>query len=288
MQVKNNLYPYPLLASFKDDYVDSQFDVNYSVKNEFGKFVLKVGFSLTDGYIQSLIDSGVLTYLVHVECPITAYRRTFTTKDSTLTIPINGDEVRNNIQVASFITANSNVKNFASPNFNSLYERYSFDFKKGEIIAASNHQDIEIVSEYTDYQSVPSIITVVSAKIRIMDVDTDGSKIVIRLPEKIFKLYNTLAKTQYQSTIISAIILPALVEVLNEISYLGEEREFYEENRSWYKVIKKVLEKSGYSIDDIGEKRSALEFAQMILQNPINKGLEEITSEIEREETDEA
>ncbi|WP_062532823.1 hypothetical protein [Jeotgalibaca dankookensis] len=288
MQVKNNLYPYPLLASFKDDYVDSQFDVNYSVKNEFTKFVLKVEFSLTEGYIQSLIDSGDLTYLVHVECPITAYRKAFTTKESTLTIPINGNEVRNTIQVASFITANSNVKNFASPNFNSLYEGYSFDFKKGEIIAASNHQNIEIVSEYIDYQSVPSIITVVSAKLKIMDVVTDGSKIVIRLPEKIFNMYNTLAKTQYQSTIISAIILPALVEVLNEISYLGEEREFYEENRPWFQVIKKVLEKSGYSIDDIGEKYSALVFAQMILQNPVNKGLEEITSEIEREETDEA
>jgi len=289
MRVKNKLYPYPLLADYKTDYVDARFDVNYSVKSEFKQFLLNVDFSLTDEYIQSLIEENQLTYLVHVECPVTAYRKIFKTTERNVIIPINGNEVKNNVQVASFIVANAEIENFASPNFNPLYQDYSFNFKKGETIAASQHKNIEIISEYVDPQSVPSIITVVSSDIKVTDVDTDGSKIVILLPKELFNMYNTLANTQYQSTIVSAVILPALVEVLNSISLLDDEgREFHEENKLWFRVIENVLQESGFEIDDIGTKHTALFFAQNILQDPTAKGLKEIKSEIEREEIDEA
>lgn len=288
MKVKNKLYPYPLLADYKNDYVGSKFDVNYSAKNEFNQFVLNVDFLLTDEYIQSLINTGRLTYLVHVECSVTAYRKIFTTTERSMTIPVKGDEVRNTLQVASFIVATSGIENYSNPNFNQIYQEYSFNFKKGDTIAGSQHKNIEIVSEYVDPQSVPSVITVVSSDVKVMEVDTDGSKIIIRLPKELFSLYNDLANTQYQSTIISIVILPALVEVLSRISDLEDEsREEYLENKPWFRVIENVLKDSGFEIDDIGEKHTPLVFAQMILQTPAIEGLKEIKREIEREEADE-
>src|SRR4051812_31745550 len=84
----NTSYPYPVLYSENDDYIDSSFDVESYINEEFGELKISTKFNLNNEGIKGLINDGVGSYLIHVECPQTSYRKAFVSVEDFLEINI--------------------------------------------------------------------------------------------------------------------------------------------------------------------------------------------------------
>ena len=75
MEIKNRLFPYPVLCEENDDYVLGFFDVKYNVTEEFNHFVIDFDIVLDDNdELQWLIREGKAEYVIHIECPTTSFR----------------------------------------------------------------------------------------------------------------------------------------------------------------------------------------------------------------------
>jgi hypothetical protein len=74
MEIRNRLFPYPVLAFYNDDYINSLFDV--SVSTEIGKQVIKFAFdvNLENDLLYNLIENDDADFAIHIECPSTSFR----------------------------------------------------------------------------------------------------------------------------------------------------------------------------------------------------------------------
>ena len=68
MEISNKLFPYPVLASFNDDYIDSNFDVTIKVKSSTRNYVtFEVLVLLENDHILNLIESDLAEADLYLE-----------------------------------------------------------------------------------------------------------------------------------------------------------------------------------------------------------------------------
>ena len=75
MEIRNRLFPYPVLCMENDDYIGSTFDVQFSQTEELKDIVLQFEVELDNDELLDLIRQGKADYLVHIECSNTSFRK---------------------------------------------------------------------------------------------------------------------------------------------------------------------------------------------------------------------
>ena len=89
MRIKNRLSPYPILDNFGDDYVDSSFNVEYEVNSQFTEIYGKLIFEINNDEIKQLIVEHKAVYTVHIESPVTCFRRVLSSDDTEIEFRVN-------------------------------------------------------------------------------------------------------------------------------------------------------------------------------------------------------
>ena len=85
-----------------------------------------------------------------------------------------------------------------------------------------------------------------------------------------------------QEVILTMVILPALTQLLN---YIVINNSSDNDGQKWYKVIERKIKSLDMDISDLMRQDiSALELAQRILDNPLERSFEEIRGVIESED----
>lgn len=76
MNLKADLFPYPVLTPELDDYLDNNsFDAQINVNPEsFGVISVSADFKLDNQSLKELVDSGNACYALHVEGVASSYR----------------------------------------------------------------------------------------------------------------------------------------------------------------------------------------------------------------------
>lgn len=75
MEIKNRLFPYPVLCDNNDDYIESKFDVTVTKEEKLNDIILHFDIELDNTELLSLIREGKAEYVMHIECPYTSYRK---------------------------------------------------------------------------------------------------------------------------------------------------------------------------------------------------------------------
>lgn len=77
MNLKADLFPYPVLTPELDDYLDNNsFDAQINVNPEsFGVISVSADFKLDNQSLKELVDSGNACYALHVEGVASSYRK---------------------------------------------------------------------------------------------------------------------------------------------------------------------------------------------------------------------
>lgn len=282
----NYLYPYPVLNDFSEDYVSSTFSVNYHVKEKgFRTKIIVADFVLEDEVIERMIPENKASMILHLECPRTSYRKVFklAKEQNTIEIIVDDQKMKHKLEMTGIIVINREIKVYKNNNINPDYYGNNYEIKnldRGNIIAISLTQEIDIPTNDDDFERVSSIINVGLSKDEYMSVEMDGDIIIIKLPEKQYKQYCILSGTEYSSIVMTSTIFPSLIHVLDRMS---SKENPVDPELTWYQVVEKKLKTKEIMIEDINEAYSSVKLAQMILEDPLERALGKLQIKAEGE-----
>lgn len=270
MKLDNNLSSYPILGDGRRDYLDASFEVDCKVENQFEELVIKCEFNLNNvPELNKLIDEGLAAYCMHIECSKSSYRECITQVNTKFTKNIPSDLLYENVEISTFIISTNEIKNYHSNAFNPIYGDMNFDINNHQILAFGKNYIIDVPKDNEDLASSDSIIKYV----RLEDkndgiiVNMLDDNILVCANDKLYKDICQLGELEYKSTVLSMIIMPTMITVLNHIS-----DESYK-NYKWHKVITALLKQNNIDID---KDEDIMLIVQKIFKNPISSALKEL------------
>ena len=278
MQLRNKIYPYPVITEDGDYYRDSTFTSSVSQTIEGYDIKISISTSLNDEKIRSMIANGDLLYVHHFECPQTCYRRVIKTRDENIDILLKDSEVNGNVQICSFIVAARDIEKYTNDTFSQDYMGWKFNIDRGCIMAIGKQYDLRINKQRDDLANTSSIFSVVKNVDPLADsmtISLSQQKIVITLPEVTFSQYSSVQNyIDIQPVMHSMLIIPALIYTFYEIKNSGDQLYEFEDLR-WFRGLRKACEAIGVTISEDSIKTlDAIKTSQLLLNNPITKAVE--------------
>lgn len=278
MDIRYKLYPYPVLSSFSDDYIDCSFISDIKVVRDIRDIVIKMNVLMDNAELQNLIDSNKAEYLFHIECSQTSYRSVLKTCDTENIKRIAESKLNGKVSICSFIVAKENIPNYTNSEFNEDYGNMVFNISKGSILGIGGQTNIDITKEMDEMSKIPSIFSILRRDINDnegMQIDINGDKIKIWLSNEDFYNYKNICNMPlYLPVLHSMIILPTLLYAFEILKQNGTDE--YESYR-WYKSIDKTLKKSELSLDnECLENIPTYQLSQKLLDLPIKRALSSI------------
>ena len=148
MEIRNRLFPYPVICDETDDYSGATFEVSTKVKETLNTIRVTTYFSINDSAIVDLIRGGYAEYALHLECTTTSFRKLLRSDVSEITYEIPKAGVNREVAVLALIIAKRKIENFFSGYLNEDYQGTSILFEKASILAYRNMAKIRIVKNY--------------------------------------------------------------------------------------------------------------------------------------------
>ena len=281
MDLRNRLYPYPVLSRHNDDYIMGDFDIDISHKTNRKEIVFNFETNLTDGYLKRFIDEECATYAVHIECSQTCYRKLISFKETSKIYSIPCDQINDRIQISPYILAKKNIKEYYNPNFNDIYDELYFDIAKGNILAIGTPVRVIVDKDYDSLKNIKSIFCIIpddrQSDAVLDNISTD--LIEIYVPSAQFAVYTKIGKMPYNIPIIhSTLAIPSLIKIFERLKSGESVWEEYED-RKWFRAIKEAFKKKGidFSRDGISNFDSP-GGAQILMDSSILKVFDNMKS----------
>lgn len=270
----NTNFPYPVLHPENDDYMDSNFESDLSIRPEFGVVKISTNFHLQNRGLDELVRNELAAFTVHIQCPLTSFRQLYETTEDYLEISIEKEKLRGRIFAHAFLVAKEPIENYRNDLLNAWYGDLEISYQKGSILAIGDSVESTMLEDHTDLMNLPAIISVrKSLDADVMDVEMLSNTIVISLPTYEYNQYAANALSRLKNSILTSIILPSLVQIFSSIKDNAGDYEEY----TWYQVLQKIFEASNYSLEEVGTERlSPLKAAQLVLRRPLKASFEEI------------
>lgn len=288
MEIKNRLFPYPVLCAENDDYENCEFDVNVKVKDELNDIVIDFDIKLEGAEeLQWQIRDGFAEYVIHIECSSTAFRTIVTASGNKKSFRISKSKVNNEITLLGMVVAKKDITVFKCKNLNEDYSDESVSFSKGAILAYRNLPKVFITKDYEELAGDNSFFTVVKRT----DGEQNGSepvvydlsdaKIKIIVNEYIYNEYIKYHDNMMMSPLTNTLlVMPAIVHMIDELRNNGSESY---KPLQWYQKISKSCKLKGkdFENDILDSEMTCMEIAQEMMQFPIGRAFECLSRVIE-------
>lgn len=277
MEIKNRLYPHPVLRENNDDYINSSFEMDLAYERDIKRLKLNINFKLNNKTLEKMLLDEKVQYVVHIECPKTSYRKIIATTEKSLSENLKDENILGKIQVTSFIVVKENILDYENESFNSDYFGMKFNLEKGTILAIGDSYKIDVDKEKESLGNVPSIFTIckkMTTDETGINIEYNMNKIRIDLNISDYERYTQLVSSsnQFIDIINCSLIFPTLIYVFEKLK--NEFDEIEENDYRWFKALKNIFEKYGYKFNqELFENETSLQLAQKILDFPFSKSL---------------
>lgn len=287
MQLKNRYYPYPILSSNSNDYIDSLFKTSVEQKIDGYNIRLKITTVLQNKQLEEMVDNGSIIIVHHIECGQTCFRKYFETSKYEEDIIITDTDVNGKIQLCTLLVVKNKIEQYENEKFSDELKGFKFNFDKGLIIGIANQYDIIIDKIKDDLAKTSSIISIVpngDEKDLEMKFELNNDKIIVLLPTNLYKKYvASSSNTALQPLMHSMIIVPILTAVLAEIKCTDESASF--KDKRWYTNLKKTCKSLDISLEENDlDDLDPFKVAQTLLNNPLHKSFEYLSMDGENYE----
>jgi hypothetical protein len=280
MQIKPRSYPHPVLTHFSDDIVNSIFMPVVEVKGNKNAYVFDAVFKTNNADLLQLIEQKKARYAVHIECTQTRYRNIFKSDTEKFSFEVPAGLLDGRVEVTSFILATKPMEKYRNGCFHPDYAKLTFRVRKGDTLAVGHDREFTAEKKSDPLRKVPSIFSIVPSDdddATGMDVDMGGDKVRITLSRANFDAYTSLKADQsLHSMLAAAVIVPALVAVIDEIRRAADESgtDGLAERR-WFMVVARRLREVGidpHNAESFVE--SSLRIAHELIGQPLSASLE--------------
>ena len=279
MEIKNRLFPYPVLCEDTDDYVEGSFSVTPTiVEQNVNDILIRFDIELDNPGLQALIDKGKAEFVIHIECKPTAFRTAIRTFSNIETYRIMNSRVNGEIELLGMIVSKERITKYVHDTLNDDYADIPLNSDKASILAYENMSPIEIAKNYEELAAKDSIFSVVK-EMRLdqneqkpiwFRLDSDRIKIIV--DEDVYASYiRYQGNSNMRPLIMSLLVMPALtymMEVLRNEGYEAFSSDY------WYVKLSKFYELHGKDfVQDIieNDEKMISEVVQEMLQLPIGK-----------------
>ena len=277
MEIRNRLFPYPVLCNETDDYQYNLFDTEVIVEERLHDIYITVKFKLDNLAILDLIRMGMAEYVLHLECSKTYFRKVIKTDINEISYSIPKERVNGEIAVLSMVVAKRKIVSFTSKDLNEDYDGESIRFDKASILAYQNLPKIQVFKNYEELAGNESLFAVVKVglpddeEVHPLSFDLNDDRIKIMVDAKTYACY--IHYQQKGSVAMSLLVLPAVIYMLDELR--GSPETF--SNKMWFVKIKQYYKSQGLDfIEDIVQGKNIVEAAQEMLKSPIGKAYREL------------
>ena len=138
MEIKNRLFPYPVLCEDTDDYTEGEFVVDTEVvSQDINTLELRFRMNLDNPGLKGLISQGRAEYVIHIECSNTAFRTVIHTFSEEEVYRISNSRVNGEVIFLRFIYTDMMF--------------FDFDFHRGKAITPEDFILKLIPSVFTEF-----------------------------------------------------------------------------------------------------------------------------------------
>lgn len=277
MEIRNRLFPYPVLCNETDDYQNNAFETEVKVEERLHDIHIKAKFKLDNLAILDLIRMGMAEYVLHLECSMTYFRKVIKTDINEISYSIPKERVNGEIAVLSMVVAKRRIVSFTSEDLNEDYDGESISFDKASILAYQNLPKIQVFKNYEELAGNESLFAVVKVglpddeEVHPLSFDLNDDRIKIMVDAKTYACY--IHYQQKGSVAMSLLVLPAVIYMLDELR--GSPESF--SSKMWFVKMKQYYKSQGLDfIEDIVQGKNIVEAAQEMLKSPIGKAYREL------------
>lgn len=288
MEIKNRLFPYPVLCVENDDYENCCFDITTKVKEDINDIVLDFDIKLENNEeLQWLIRDGYAQFVIHIECSSTAFRTMITSVSTKKTVRIPKARVNNVISLLGMIVAEKDIVGFKSKLLNEDYDE-EINFNRGAILAYRNLPKVYVTKNYEELAGDNSFFTIIKrndieeAEALPVVYDITDAKIKILVSAKTYDEYIKYhANPTMQPLLNTLLVMPAIAHMVDELRNCGDIEKF--KPLYWFQKISKSCKLQGKDFlnDIIYSDIPCVEVAQAMLQMPIERAFECLSRVIE-------
>jgi len=190
--------PYPVLASFNDDYKSSKFHVNAECVLDGFDICINYSVELENDQIRELISKGKASLVFHLESVRTGYREARETDRFNGKIVLKDSQLNGDLSFCPFIIAKEDIADYFNNDFNEDYTEPVF-LGKGYLIAVGNQMIWPINKNNVDLLNSSSPFKIglnPDESVSNMVVDFESSpKIRILLSSKDLSCYKNMNNT---------------------------------------------------------------------------------------------
>lgn len=286
MHIGKRLFPYPILNNdvLYSQYKTATFSLLYSEIVTKEEYILDgIKCDLNSNFLKELINKDVAKIICIVECAETMYRKSFSLSCEPKKIIIPLTELNGKVSVSAFVVATEDIEEYVSDDFLDDYEGYTFQIEKNDILAVDdgyvNRVDFN-KDEDTKKSSIFIVIKDKTIKDETMTVEFDVDKIIVKLPEEQWNIYDKMKRIQkYQSLFFSILATPALGQALLSLKLTSDSVDQLKLDYKWFNSFA-VAYKNVFGeelTDEIFEKMSDTNLiAQKLLNTPVTKAIDDL------------
>lgn len=285
MKVKERHFPYPVLADFSNDFIHCSYDTDVTYTINQSQFLLTIKHSLNNIELAKLISDGDAKFSTHIECSRTQLRMLDTTDKLVETVSIDASKIEKEIEVCTFIIANNSIPSYKNDLFHSDYEEYNINLNKGDILAIGNDYNIVIEKEkVTDSESIIQLVINGDVKAEPFSMLYNSDKIVVKLNERNFFMYNVLAEREEITPVLHSLIaVPVISSALQIIEMEVDQdesgvNEGDYSNYRWFSVLLEKIRAIGLDPMDSNIYEDTIGLTHKILDDPLSKSLDKLNN----------
>lgn len=279
MEIKNRLFPYPVLSEDTDDYVDSSFSVDVNVEQGLNDITFSFSINLDNSGVQGLINHGEAYFAIHLECSKTAYRKLLISSQRSIVFHISTTRLNGDVALVGMIIAKKDIAYYKNSNLNEDYANADILIPRAGIIAYQNMPKVRVTKNYEELKTTDSFFSIIKrAKdnddMHAIEFELTQEKIRIVVDESIYKAYIRYSMDDSTKDLLwSLLLMPAIVFMLERLRVDGIES--YEETE-WYQKIAGSYNAQGIDFADtvMDSNIPITDIAQEMLRLPIGKSFE--------------
>ena len=281
MRFKDRNFPHPVLDPAGRDVADSAFQVTRSIKSDKTALYVHVEFALNNETLAQLISEGLATFVVHADCNAAFFRKVYFFREPEGDFVVLLTDIKRELGLSFFICATVALDDYTIKGMDALYGDTKFRLKKGDVLAYAEPVT-EHIFDKDSLDKISSILLVRQGEtgLSVPYVTYNQDKIEATLPPTQYERYGQFkAHTQVKATLLTAVVLPILVEAVQKVieANEGEENEADESDYSpylWFRVLQ-------HRIGELSKKpgidpQSAYSVAQGILEGVSDQAMREV------------
>jgi len=276
MEIRNRLFPYPVLSEETDDYIQGGFSVAVDVTQGINDITFTFSINLENGGIQKLINHGEAYFAIHIECSKTAYRKLLTSSQKTISFHVSSMRINGDVSLVGMVIAKKDIPYYKNEFLNVDYSNADIFIPRAGIIAYHNMPKVRITKNYEELKSSESFFSIVKrAKdnddMHPVEFELTQEKIRIVVDENVYGAYIRYSMDDNSRNLLwSLLLLPAVIYMLERLRFDGIDA--YEE-MEWYQKISSSYNSQGIDFEDTIQNRaiSITDIAQEMLRLPIGK-----------------